>query len=400
MSPESFILLFVAISGIIGFLILRERRLLRERSPKESTYIRGLAALIDGNDRAALDLLKDAVREDTANIDAYVRLGDIYRRNRKPQYAYQIHRTLLVRGDLAPTIRARVQESLAADLLELGKRDRAREVLAELEKQPLEPSLRLRMVTLAERSGDWEKAYDLRREIWKEERGDENAQKEMALYRTWTACQVVRGREDADIREELREGLRLDSACVPAHLALGDLLYLRSELDDAIHHWKRIVDQRPSLAFLTFERLERAFFDRGTLGRGTLGDLEVIYDRLLREHPDDTTTLEALANLHRKRGEHEEAIAVCQKALEISPKSRPIRRRLILLLHESGRVRESERELDEFLQILADGVEDPVSRAREAAAYHPIWECSDFDEWNLFATAFSPGEEKPGARRR
>jgi tetratricopeptide (TPR) repeat protein len=210
----------------------------------------------------------------------------------------------------------------------------------------------------------------------------------------------VRGREDADIREELREGLRLDSACVPAHLALGDLLYLRSELDDAIHHWKRIVDQRPSLAFLTFERLERAFFDRGTLGRGTLGDLEVIYDRLLREHPDDTTTLEALANLHRKRGEHQEAIAVCQKALEIAPKSRPIRRRLILLLHESGRVRESERELDEFLQILADGVEDPVSRAREAAAYHPIWECSDFDEWNLFATAFSPAEEKPGARRR
>ncbi len=399
MSSESFFLIFIGLGIIVAFLVLRERWTGRGQRSNESPYLRGLAALIDGDDRGALDLLKDAVRDDSNNIDAYVRLGDIYRRNRKPQHAYQIHRGLLVRTGLPPAMHARVLESLAEDLLELDLRDRAREVLGDLTKLPTEGAHRDRVARLAERSGEWETAFSVRRDLWKGEKGETRGEKRLALYRTWTACQILRDDTDGDVREALREALKLDSLCVPAHLALGDIHYMRSELDDAIHQWRRIVDQSPRLAFLTFERLERAFFDRGTLGRGTLGDLEAIYDRLLRDHPDDTTTLEAIGNLHHKRGELTEAINVCQKALEIAPRSRTLRRRLVLLLHEAGRIRESEREIQELLQVLGDGAEDPVARAREAAVYHPIWECSDFDDWNLFSTAFEPAAEKARGRR-
>lgn len=400
MSAESFLLVFVGIATLVAFLIVRERWVGRAQREKESPYLRGLAALIDGDDRAALDLLKDAVRDDSSNIDAYVRLGDIYRRNRKPQHAYQIHRGLLVRSGLAPALHARVLVSLIEDLLELEKTERAREVLADLLKVPADGAHRARIATLAERSGEWEKAFTLRKDTWRGEKGEGRGERRLALYRTWTACQILRDDSDADVREPLRDALKHDSACVPAHLALGDIHYVRSELDDAIHHWRRIVDQSPRLAFLTFERLERAFFDRGTLGRGTLGDLEAIYDRLLRDHPDDATTLEAISNLHHKRGELGEAINVCQKALEISPKSRTLRRRLVLLLHEGGRIRESERELGELLGVLADGAEDVVARARESAVYHPIWECSDFDAWDLFAASFELSEERARSRRR
>jgi lipopolysaccharide biosynthesis regulator YciM len=399
MSSTSFFIVFLGVAALVAFLILRERWRSHGLRSRESPYIRGLAALIDGNDRGALDSLKDAVRDDSGNIDAYLRLGDLYRRNRKPQHAYQIHRGLLVRPHLSAALQARVGESLAEDFLALGKPERAREVLADIERLALDSGARNRIASLAERCGEWEKAFAIRKDVWKEDRAGESPTR-LALYRTWTACQMLRDRESADVREELREALKLDGACVPAHLALGDVFYLRSELDEAIHHWRRIVDQTPRLAFLTFERLERAFFDRGTLGRGTLGDLEAIYDRLLREHPDDATTLEALGNLHHKRGELTEAINVCQKALEIAPKSRGLRRRLVLLLHEAGRVRESERELDELLQVLADGAEEFVARAREAAALHPIWECSDFNDWTLFASAFAPGAEPPRPRRR
>lgn len=400
MSSVSFFLVFAGVAALVAFLVFREKWLGRAVRAKESAYIRGLAALIDGHDREALDLLKDAVREDSGNIDAYIRIGEIYRRNNRPQQAYQIHRTLLVRGGLPATLQARIMECVAQDLLDLGSRERAREVLADLERIAGDPAAQARLAALAERAGEWEKAYEIRRELWRGTRSEEGSPGRVALYRTWTACQALRERDGVDVREELREALKLDSTCVPAHLALGDVLYLRGELDDAIHHWRRIVDQHPRLAFLTFERLERAFFDRGTLGRGTLGDLEAIYDRLLRDHPDDTTTLEAIGNLHHKRGEVAEAIAVYQKALELSPRSRSLRRRLVRLLHENKRYRESEQELEELLKVVADGAEDRVSRARESAAYHPLWECSDLNDWDLFAAAFEPPGPTSRPRRR
>lgn len=400
MTPGLLIVFFFAIVGLLGYLLLREKRLSRQKDVKESAYIQGLSALIDGDDLAAQDLLKDAVREDSENIDAYIRLGDLYRRNRKAQHAYQVHRGLLVRTGLPRRVQARVQQSLAEDLLALGKTDRVREVLADLAKGPGESVQRGRLLTLAERAGDWEKAYEMRREISREQKSGAPANHRLALYRTWTACRIKAAESARDVGDMFRDAIKSHPSCVAAHLALGDTHYLAKQLDEAISHWRRIVDESPLLAFLTFERLERAFYDRGTLGRGTVGDLEEIYDRLLRDHPDDTTTLEAVGNLHHKRGELDEAISVCQKALEISPKSRAVRRRLVLYLHEAGRVRESERELDQLLQILANGEVDAVARALECAALRPLWECSDFDDWNLFVAAFASKENVSAPARR
>lgn len=400
MTPGVLVILFVAIVTLLAFLLIRERRISRRQVVKESAYIRGLSALIDGDDHTALDLLKDAVREDSSNIDAYIRLGDLYRRKGQPTHAYQIHRSLLLRAALAPTAEARILQSLAEDLLDLGKNVRVREVLTDLLKHPAEGVRQARVALIAERAGEWEKAYEIRKEMWKSDKAGEKMQRRIALYRTWTASQIKRKDDARDVRDKLRDALKSDAGCVPAHLALGDTLYMATELDEAIQHWRRIVDQTPAFAYLTFERLEQAFFDRGTLGRGKIGDLEAIYDRLLQAHPDDVSTLEALGNLHHKRGELSDAIAVCQKALEISPKSRAIRRRLVLFLHEAGRTRESERELDQLLQTLANGESDPVVRARESAAIRPIWECSELDDWNLFVKTFSHGHSARAAKKR
>jgi lipopolysaccharide biosynthesis regulator YciM len=80
MTPGYFLFFFLAVVGLLSILLVRERRMARRQIVKESSYIRGLSALIDGDDHVALDLLKDAVREDSSNIDAYIRLGDLYRR--------------------------------------------------------------------------------------------------------------------------------------------------------------------------------------------------------------------------------------------------------------------------------------------------------------------------------
>lgn len=399
MTPGFLLIFFLVVVGLLSILLVRERRLSRRQIVKESAYIRGLSALIDGDDHVALDLLKDAVREDSSNIDAYIRLGDLYRRKGKPQHAYQIHRALLVRSGLVPTAEARVLQSLAEDLLDLDRHGRVREVLTDLLKHPAEGVHQARVAMIAERAEEWEKAYEIRKEMWKGEKGGEKMQRRIALYRTWTASQILRKDETRDVKDKLRDALKSDPASVPAHLALGDTLYMASEMDEAIQHWRRIVDQHPGFAFLTFDRLERAFFERGTLGRGKVGDLEAIYDRLLQAHPEDVTTLEALGNLHHKRGELADAISVCQKALEISPKSRAIRRRLVLFLHEAGRARESGRELDQLLQVLANGEVDAVSRARESVAMRPIWECSELDDWNLFVRTFTPGKTAHGKKR-
>ena len=81
-----------AILIVAILLIARYRRSQRFRSA--GSYMEALKDLIRGDEESAFRHLKRVVKEDTANIDAYLKLGDIFRRKGEVVRALQIHRQL------------------------------------------------------------------------------------------------------------------------------------------------------------------------------------------------------------------------------------------------------------------------------------------------------------------
>jgi len=85
------IILIIALSAMVLVLYLYRRR---DKAAGYTPYIEGLVALLDQNDALAMKKLQEAVNVDSDLVDAYVRLGDLYRAHGWADDAYREYRTL------------------------------------------------------------------------------------------------------------------------------------------------------------------------------------------------------------------------------------------------------------------------------------------------------------------
>ena len=82
-------------------------------------YVRALNCMLDGNKEKAMDYLKQSVRLDTNNIDAYLKLGILYRELGQASRAYRIHRELTVRPQLPKSVKVDILKHIVLDLIDL-----------------------------------------------------------------------------------------------------------------------------------------------------------------------------------------------------------------------------------------------------------------------------------------
>ena len=67
---------------IIYFLYDKRKKVKQGKDPQK--YIEGLIALLEGKDEVAFNRFRDVVSEDSSNIDAYIRIGNILRPREMP----------------------------------------------------------------------------------------------------------------------------------------------------------------------------------------------------------------------------------------------------------------------------------------------------------------------------
>jgi len=131
-------------------------------------YVNALRELIRGDEDSAFQHLKVVVTRDIGNIDAYLKLGDIFRRRGELNKALQIHRQLTVRNDLNPSDRMELMKSLTLDYVSNEKWDRAVATLQELLSQDKRNLWGLhQLLELHERLGQWDHALDVQETIMK-----------------------------------------------------------------------------------------------------------------------------------------------------------------------------------------------------------------------------------------
>ena len=159
----TWILLGLPVAFTLGWLAsridIRQLRIENRQAPK--AYFRGLNFLLNEQQDQAIDAFIEAVQNDPDTSELHFALGNLFRRRGEYERAVRVHEHLMSRGDLAQPERDRAQHALALDFLKAGLLDRAELALRKLEGTSYEEEARLALLSIYERSRDWQHASEI-----------------------------------------------------------------------------------------------------------------------------------------------------------------------------------------------------------------------------------------------
>ena len=159
----AWVLLGLPVAFGLGWLAskfdVRQMRFENRQAPK--AYFKGLNFLLNEQQDQAIDAFIEAVQNDPDTSELHFALGNLFRRRGEYERAVRVHEHLLQRGDLPKPDHDRAQHALALDYLKAGLLDRAEVALRKLEGTPFEEEARLALLSIYERSRDWQHAGDI-----------------------------------------------------------------------------------------------------------------------------------------------------------------------------------------------------------------------------------------------
>lgn len=350
----------------------------KKAKPAEKIYIEGLKALVSGEDRIAFQEFRKVVDLDTNNIDAYLKLGDLFRKRKRVDRALQIHKQLLLRHNLTFESKKEIKKAIASDYIESKDYNQACAVLEDLLKSDEKDFWVLsKLLAEYEKKEDWEKAFHLREKFFKDKK--EKSQKILALYKVFMGKKLASEKEFHKARISYKEALHKDVGCVPALIFLGDAYYEEKRVEEAISSWKKLLEIAPKSSYLVFEKLEKALFELGNYG-----EIEKIYDLVLRNDPQNIPALFALSILDEKRGRKSQAEQKHLQILDSDPDFLPSRLSLIKIYQDKGEKTKAKEMVDSLFDDFFTQSEKFFCERCGYSSAEPLWRCPSCKEWNSF----------------
>jgi lipopolysaccharide biosynthesis regulator YciM len=371
----------IIIAVVIIFLVIvlfwsKAKREKGKVSPK--LYTDALKALLAGDERLAFEKFKDVARGDPENVDAYLRLGDLFRKRRKFDKALQIHRELTLRPSLSAEEKSEVWKSVAEDYIASKNHEKAISVLEELHRtDDDDPWVNNKLISEYEETERWEDAFELRKKLSKHR--DDNANKILALYKLfWGKARADRN-ELHKARVAYKEALNYDETCIPAYIYLGEAYYRDGRLDDAVEYWKKLLEAVPSAGHLIFDKLERTLFELGQYE-----EIAEIYERISSRNPKDIPALFSLANIYEKKGMMELAVEKYRQILDIDPSFLSAKLSLAKLYQEKGWKEQSADLMDDLIENLPPARNEFVCDRCGYKSPEALWKCPQCKKLNSF----------------
>ncbi len=362
------ILFLIVIALIIIYLYTRHYR---RPSKGKNNYLEALEFLADNDYKRAIQKFKETVKENTENISAYLRLGNLLRERGFAKNALKIHKDLTLRSGLKPDIQIKVQHSLMLDYEAMGDMehaiDMANKILSKDSAYSREVSNRL--LNYLEKKQDWEAAYDASKTNMKQLSNPQK--KRMALYLVFEGLDLMKEDKGRDARIKFKEALKIDAQCTPAYYHLGQSYYLEDRLEDAVREWQSLCQHIPEHAYIAFDALERAWFE---LGKFT--EAEKLYNDMLTTNSENIQAALALAEIYSKKGEYDRALELLDRFESMRPNDPQIISYKIQLLHNKNQYKTaSSVALDYFQKQNILISKNYVCQECHYTSEEPLWIC-------------------------
>jgi lipopolysaccharide biosynthesis regulator YciM len=350
------------------------KQLKREREDAPRAYFKGLNLLLNEQQDKAIDAFIEAVQYDPDTTELHFALGNLFRRRGEFERAVRVHQHLLGRSDLKASDHARAQRALAQDFMKAGLFDRAEAAWQALEGTAFDGEARLALLSLFERSRDWQRAAAVARQL--EAAGTGAFGSRIAHYE----CELAEAGDAAGRPLEAEAALQRAREAAPQAarpvLLAGHRLIKAGQPARALDTWQGLLQSQPA-AFL----LVAADYARAALAAGRGGEAHA-------------ALTEALARLP--------ALELVQALEMLEDPADPARLpRLLAHLQQQPTLSGAQRLLavpaaqwtEDALPLLQNAVKRgaaPMQRYRCAAcgfeAQHYYWQCPGCLTWDSYPT--------------
>ncbi len=348
-----FILILAVLSLAVLYLYYSRKRTTEQEN---HSYLNGLKYLCEGENRLALEKFKQAVRTDSENIDAYIKIGNILRTEGLLTNATRVHKDLTLRGNLSEEDDIRVKQNLALDYLQAKSIDKAEKFLEELKGiKAVYDWVTPHLVQIYEQRSEWRLAFELYEKSALAQ--TDEGKKKLAGYKVKEGLGLVKAGDEKASRIQFKEALKVNTKCAPAYLALGDSYWREGRTNDAIAAWSELCNKIPDKAHYTFDRLEKAWFEKGQFSK-----LEQFYINFLIEHEDNLEARIALSEIYRKKGEYADAIKLLQYQHKKEVDLELIKAQQIRVLNDKNQVKEA---LKLSLDIVEKKIQDNLDKKNQ-----------------------------------
>lgn len=351
----------------------------RKRKPEPySSYIQALHLYMEKRLDEAIVQLKATVKQDTNNIMAYIHLGNIYREKGDGQRAAKIHRNLLVRGDLKESEIDTVLQQLMIDYQTTGEFNKAAHIAERLvQRKKNDIEVKRCLLSLYEKKGDWDKAFFYRQSInkWTKKKDTHI----LALYKVMAANQLAKNGKEHEARIRFHEAIKIDKRCTPAYLYWGDSYKREGRIEDALKIWQDFVNKQPENAHFAISRLQNILYE---LGR--FGEIEKIYQNIIKKKPKDPAIQIQLIEIYRKQGKLALALTLCEDVIDKHPDCIPCYYAKIVLLQQNGKTNDA---LQTAIHLLESEINHSKEYSCDACGHQsiePLWHCPACHSWNTF----------------
>jgi len=365
------LLLILPVAFALGWLASRLDLRQAKRDPREApqAYFKGLNLLLNEQHDKAIDAFIEAVQLDPDTVDLHFALGSLFRRRGETERAVRVHQHLLQRGDLPELERARAQHALAQDFFKAGLFDRAEAAYLALKGTVFEPEADLALLSLYERSRDWERAQATAECL--EARGIGSFAAQRAHYLCEQALQAETDGQRERAQQLLAQALLLAPKHPRALLLRGQWLLRDGDASGALAQFEQLVQLAPESFNLAAADYARAAYQAGQSRRA----LKTLEERYAQAPALALVLAQNLIEPERQRDRLTEH-------LRQQPGSLDGARRLLALLNELP------QSVAPQLKAALDRATKPRTRHRCAAcgfeSGHYFWQCPGCLSWDSF----------------
>ena len=364
---------------IAAIFLLARLKISRKRSihtRKSNAYVNALNELIAGNNDQAIELFKEAVRYDTNNIDAYIKLGMLWRIQNSTQKALKIHKELIIRKGLSHGQLTEIYKNIISDQIDLEQYDEALnycKTMLEHDKEnrwvlEIEPKI-------FEYKKDFKNAFKhLKANVPKSAEVDHK----LALYKIAYGKNLMNKGEFRDARMIFKEAIKYDREYPASYLYLGDAYAREDRQDDAVKVWKQFAETVPKKSYLVFNYLDAAFFESGNYSA-----IEDFYSDIIEKDPDNYRALLRIGEIYFKKGERDKALDMAERSIKINPSSADGLKNLIFYLNNSEDIQVIKEKALSLANMITDS-ETYLCKFCHYTTTDILIQCPSCNHWDAF----------------
>lgn len=309
------IILVVALIALVLYLYFYRKR---EKITGDTPYVEALVALLEKNEDLAMKKFKEAVSIDSDLIDAYVRLGELYRKKGDVSRAIQIHQSLTVRPTLKKHEEKKVYYALVNDLLATSRHNKAISFLKEILKiDKKDKYARELIMKIYEDMGNYGDCITL----YEDGGFKPKVAKRQAFYYASFADNKLKDKtKNPDVEKEasnlLKKALKISSNSLTTLYYLADYFKQKGDFKKAKEYYYKLITQHPDHAFLIIPQFEKIYFETGSFD-----EIIPVYEKIFQDNPKNFAVGFALASLYEKKNDIDTAKTVYSKLSAVYPKS-------------------------------------------------------------------------------